>query len=101
MWDKIKNWLGVVAGAAIAVLLALLGIKSKQLDTSRKETQQARKETAVKAEEVKREQVASVTATQHAEKAAETAQEAEEVMEDVKAEKISYNDIINRWNAGN
>lgn len=91
MWERIKTWFGVIAGAVVGFLLLLLGVKNRKIDKLETEVKTADVETraAEVAHEKERETVEAVAKVEEKE---------EETMQEVSQGKKSYNDLIKEWN---
>lgn len=91
MFDKIKNFLLMVAGVVIGFLCLILGIKKKRIETL--ETENKVKDVTIKTVETARD-AESVHAVEMADKINEASETAKKVTDGEK----SYNDIVREWN---
>lgn len=98
MWNKIKNWFGWIAGALIGFLMLILKLKNNKIEKQKDEISSLEKENTVKDVEMKVIENAKKEEHKQAEEAIKIKDEATQKVKDVKAEKISYNDIIKEWN---
>lgn len=98
IWDKIKGWFGWLAGAVIGFLMLLLKFKNNKIEKQKDEISTLEKENTVKDVEIKSTQTAKKEENKQAQETVEIKKEADKKVEDVKAEKVSYNDLIKEWN---
>ena len=91
MFDKVKNFLLMVAGAVIGFLCLILGIRKKKIETL--ETENKVKDVTIKTVDTARD-AESTHAVKMAEKIGEASKKTEEVTKGQK----SYNDLVKGWN---
>lgn len=98
MWNKIKSWFGWIAGALISFLMLILKLKNNKIEKQKDEISTLEKESTVKDVEMKVIESAKEEEHKQSEEAIKIKDEATQKVEDVKAEKLFYNDIIKEWN---
>lgn len=94
MFEKVKGFLLMVAGAVIGFLALLLGVRKRKIE--KLESENKVQSVTIKVVEKARD-AENANAVKMTEKATETS----ESLQDVSEGRKSYNDVVKDWNEGN
>lgn len=98
MWSRIKSAFGWLAGAVIAFLMLLLGMKNRKIERQKEDIADLKSDVKVKDVELKTTTTAKTVETEQAEKTVEVKEQAQKTIDDYDAGKVDYNRIIEGWN---
>lgn len=96
VFEKLKSWLGWLAGAVIGLLVLMLGIERHRRKKAVEEVEEVREEKAT----VEIEKAAVEHSLESVEAVQEEIVEVDQKIEELKDEKADYNSIVDAWNSG-
>lgn len=99
--EKIKSAFRYIGGALVFVLIATVTVLSKLLKSKNDKISKLQKESAAKESELAITNISKTAETDNAVKMSEQRRKENDLTNGVNAGIISYNDLVDKWNAKN